>query len=265
VQQYFEEGVDDKTLDSLGAGLMWLEVFLPDNEAPLVQKTNAGFEALKNATVAVDNPEEVAPHVDEAVKDVAAGADPRVVLRRLDEVVRVKEAAAGLDPEEVARRLEEGQSGWGTFSARWDRAAATVRVLRELRGADEQPAAGASRIARDELDKLDNKRVWRAAWPSVLGVGVLVALIWMDLRGAGQAAIVGAMLGGIAGWVTFNIWWAVDAWRHRDYYRQKNELLRAKEKVEYEEWLDGFQCRHPGTYGDKRTPPPDPSRNNPPR
>src|SRR2546425_288127 len=60
VQQYFEEGVDDKTVGFLGAGLMWLENFLPDNEAALVQKTNAGFEALKDAATVADNPEEVA-------------------------------------------------------------------------------------------------------------------------------------------------------------------------------------------------------------
>ena len=43
VQEYFEDGLDDQTLDWLGVGLMWLELFLPDDEAALVQNTNAGF------------------------------------------------------------------------------------------------------------------------------------------------------------------------------------------------------------------------------
>ena len=257
VQQCFEEGVDDKTLDSLGAGLIWLEVFLPDNEAALVQKTNAGFEPLKNAAAAVDNPEEVARHVDETVKDVAADVDPRVVLRRLDEAVKVKEA----------RRFEEGQSGFGTFSARWDKAAATVRVLRELRGGDEQPVAVPARVMHEQLDKQRDERLWKAARPTVVTLGVVVAWLWMAAHvtghgaaNAGEVAIVGPILGATVGWITFIIWWAIDAWRPRDYYRQKNELLRAKDKAAYEVWLAGFQRRHPETYGDKRPPPPDPSR-----
>ena len=225
VQQYFEEGVDDKTLDSLGAGLMWLEVFLPDNEAALVQKTNAGFEALKDAATVADN------------------------------------------PEEVARRLEEGWPGWERSSERWDKAAEMVRVLRGLRGGDEQPAVVSARVVREQLDKQRDERLWKAAGPTVVTTGVVVAWLWMAAHvtgngaaNAGEVALVGPTLGAIVGWITFIIWWAVDAWRYRGYDRRKGELLRVKEKAEYEEWLGAFQRRHPEIYGDKRTPPPDPSR-----